>query len=294
VTCRDLGRVLVSAWQEEIKNDQTWTWTEYAAGVRDAERRWQNPARGFWRAQDLPAILETWRAVVPAERIHLVTVPPAGAPAGLLLERIAEVVGFDPAGLTEQPPWDNASLGAAATEAIRLLNVGLDHRLNQRQYGHLVKGVVVPYVVQHGKDERYGLPTEDLDWVEAESRRQVEAVASGGYSVVGDLDDLLPRRSANGRRPDEFTTAEVEAQLVVALTGLSAKYSALWWRRRKDDQPVVPPASRRVRLSSTARSVAYKSRRAGAGLADRNRYAASALGVYLKATQGHRSRAARP
>ena len=80
VTCRDLGRVLVSAWQEAIKNDLTMTWPEFAAAVRDPAARGRNPARGFWINHDLGAILATWREALPAKRIHVVTLPPAGAP----------------------------------------------------------------------------------------------------------------------------------------------------------------------------------------------------------------------
>src|SRR5680860_212693 len=35
VTARDLGRVLASAWQEDVKNDRTKTWTQFVAAVRD-------------------------------------------------------------------------------------------------------------------------------------------------------------------------------------------------------------------------------------------------------------------
>ena len=76
MTCRDLGRVLVSAWQEAIKSDLTMTWAEFAAEVQDPAARGRNPARGFWINHDLAAILATWRQVLPAERIHVVTVPP--------------------------------------------------------------------------------------------------------------------------------------------------------------------------------------------------------------------------
>jgi hypothetical protein len=62
VTARDLGRVLVSAWQEELRNDATHTWADFVGAVRDLEHRRKPPARGFWRRQDCPAILQSWAA----------------------------------------------------------------------------------------------------------------------------------------------------------------------------------------------------------------------------------------
>ncbi len=281
VTCRDLGRVLLSAWQQDLKNGKTWTWTEFTDSVRDRARRAQNPARGFWRAQDLPAILATWQQWVPAARIHIVTVPPPDAPRELLLERIATVVGFDPAQLTARARWDNASMGTSATEVIRRLNSQLDHQLNERQHGHVIKGVLVPYLVQHGSHPKYGLPVEDEDWVEAAATEQNAAVRDGGYDVVGDLDDLLPRRGGKDRRPDEFSTEELLDTALLALTGLSERYATLWWKQHRDDPAAVEPASRSVRSASAVRSLSYRTRRAGASLADRNRLAARILGGYL-------------
>jgi len=118
VTARDLGRVLASAWQEDVKNDTTRTWAQYIAAIRDPGTRGQDPARSFWMRHDLTAIIDTWASVVGAERVHIVTVPPAGAPRDLLLQRIASVVGFDPSRLTSQPR-PNESLGAPATEVLR-------------------------------------------------------------------------------------------------------------------------------------------------------------------------------
>ena len=284
LTCRDLGRVLVSAWQEEIKNDRTWTWQEYIEAVRDPARRATNPARGFWRAQDLPAILATWDGVVPPERIHVVTVPPAGAPRGELLRRVGAVVGFDPAALTEEAPWDNSSLGVAGTEAIRRLNVNLGRSLNQRQHSHLVQKAIVPFLVTEGHDARYALPAEELAWVHALAQQHQDAVVAGGFPVSGDLDDLLPRPSSGARRPDEFTTDEVLDAALLALQAVSQRYVDRWWRRRRKDRAVVEPASRSVRLSSAARSTSYQSKRSAAALADRSALAAKALALYLKAT----------
>ncbi len=285
VTCRDLGRVVVSAWQEDLKNGKTWTWQEFISSVKDPHRRAQNPARGFWRAQDLPVILQTWRQHVPEDRIHVVTVPPTGADPAVLVERIASVVGFDPTVLTEAVPWDNASLGVAGTEVIRRLNTALGRRLNQRQHGHLVNAVLVPHLVRNGADERYGLPAEDQPWVESEAGRQIDHLRDGGYDVVGDLAELMPKPSSAARRPDEVTPEEYGEAATLALAGLAERHATMWWRRRKDDQPAVPPDSLRVRWGSSTRNAAYRTRRAGASMADRNRVAASALAVYLKVSQ---------
>ncbi len=281
LTCRDLARVVVSAWQEEVKNNRTWTWPEFIAALQDPGRRGQNPARGFWRAQDLPSIVATWREVVPPERIHVVTVPPPGAPTDELLRRVGSVVGFDAALLTEEPPWDNSSLGTAGTEVVRRLNVKLDHSLNQRQHSFLVKQAIVPYLVRNGNDTKYGLPESEFDWVHAQALRHVEAIGSGGYDVTGDLEDLIPKPGKPQHRPDEFTTEELLDAALVALQAVSERYAERWWRRRKRDKPAVEPASRGVRASSAARSVSFRSKRAAADVADRNRLVARAMEWYL-------------
>ena len=122
VTVRDLGRTLAASWQEDVKNRGEWTWHEYAGAVRDPARTGTSPARGFWMRQDLTAILGVWAKAVPAARIHVVTVPPPGAPRELLVQRIGSVVGFDPAALTRQAPWANETIGAVGTELVRRLN----------------------------------------------------------------------------------------------------------------------------------------------------------------------------
>ena len=284
LTVRDLGRVLASSWQEDVKRDHTWTWDEFVRGVRDPERRDLKPGRAFWRAQDLPVILARWAAVVPAARVHVVTVPPTGAPRDLLLHRVAEVVGFDPRSLPESPERDNTSLGTAGTEVVRRLNVALGHRLNERQHSHIVNQTVVPALVRSG-DSAYGLPDEDLPWVSDEARRHVAAIQAGGHPLVGDLEDLVPRARGSLRRPDETTTDELLAASLAALAGLAERHAHLWWRRRKDDLPLVEPTSRRVRWGSEARSLGYRTRRAAAELADRNQAVAGMLARYLKATR---------
>ena len=281
VTVRDLGRVLVSAWQEGVKNDRTWTWKEFVDGVRGEHSRTRNPGRSFWLAQDLPQVISRWESSVPAPRIHLVTVPAPGAPPEELLRRVSEVVGVDPGVFTEPVARDNSSLGVAGLEVVRRLDVDLGHQLNRRQHDHVVKTVLVRALVRWGEDSRFGLPHEELDWVAEESRRQVELVRQGGYPVVGSLRDL-EAVAGSGRRPDEVTVDELLAASSAALTALSRAQARLWWRRRRDDAPAVEPQGFGVRLGSARRSLGFRARRSAAALADRNSYVARVAGAYLR------------
>jgi hypothetical protein len=282
VTCRDLGRVLVSAWQEAVKSNLTMTWAEFATAVKDPAARGRNPARGFWLNHDLPSILATWRQALPAERIHVVTVPPPGAHPGELLARAATIVGFDPAELTLPTSRDNTSLGVAGTEVVRRLNEALGHRLNERQHANVVKNVLAPRLAGSGIDARYALPAEERGWVEAEAARQVAAVRSGGYPVVGDLDDLLPREDENARRPDDVSTDELLTMSMLALTEMTERAARLWWRARKGERPRVEPAGARSRLTSNWRAAEFRARRLVATAADNNRFAGQLVGVYLR------------
>ena len=291
VTARDLARVLVSAWQEEVKNRGAWTWSQFAGAVRDPEVAARNPARGFWVRQDLPAILETWQAAVPTERIHVVTVPPAGAPPELLLERFASVVGFDPSLLTEEAPWTNETVGLAGTEALRRLNERLDQGLNQRQYDRAVKLTIVRILAERTTPIRFAVPPEDFGWVLRRGKEMAEAVRQGGFPVVGDLAELEPIRS-DGRAPDDVTDAELLDVTLTALAGLAERYATVWWARKPADEE-QPVDSVTAKAASNARAATFRGKQAAAQLADRSPVAAKALGAYLHGRAVVRRRAAR-
>lgn len=279
VTARDLGRVLLSAWQEEVKNDATWTWSEFAEAVHDPAARAKNPARGFWLRQDLAAITETWGALIPAERMHIVTVPPQGSPPGLLFERFAGVIGINSALLTEEPPWNNATVGPAATEILRRLNELLGHKLNQRQYRRVVKTIIAPAMARGLGSPKFGLPPENNAWVAARATEIVGSLECRGYSVVGDLSELLPVGSEVGRRPDDATNEELLEASMVALTELVEVHAKAWWQERKPDKKVQ--ATSTGRAVGAARGLGFRVRRRAAEAADRNRFAGKLMGIYL-------------
>ncbi|MDP3892037.1 MAG: hypothetical protein Q8Q44_12470, partial [Nocardioides sp.] len=116
-TVRDLGRAVPAMWQEGVKNGRTWGFEEYVGGVRDGGP----PGQHFWRQQAAGRIVSRWADGVGADRVTVVTVPPAGSPPELLWDRFCTVSGLQPA------PWrpserTNESLGVASTLALRALN----------------------------------------------------------------------------------------------------------------------------------------------------------------------------
>ena len=246
VTVRDLGRVAVSAWQEEIKNDQTWTWNEFVSGIKDPDRLATNPARGFWNRQDVVKVCERWEAAVPVDRIHVVTVPHPPTPSSELLTRFASVVGFDPALFTEEPAWANETVGVAATEVIRRLNERLAGRLNRRQHGMLVKGTLAPMLAQRTDPIRFTLPSAEQEWVAERAEEMISVLAARGYPVVGDLDELRPQ-VREGRRPDEASDEELLEASLDALALLSERFATAWWQRRRADEPTDEALTTRTR-----------------------------------------------
>jgi len=288
VTVRDLARVAVSAWQEDVKSDQTWTWRQFADAIKDPAQVAVSPARGFWLRQDLVKICETWESEVPAERVHLVTVPRSGASPDTLLERVASVVGFDASSLTEQPAWANETVGVAATEVLRRVNERLAGRLNQREHDKAVKNTLVPMFAQRTETKRFSLPEEEVVWLSAKAEEMIDAVEARGYSVVGDLDELRVTFTDGGRRPDDATSEELLEASLDALAMLAETYATSWWMRKKH---VVEADKRKPNIASKARGAVFRSQRQAANLADKNPVAAKAVGAVLKARDRARVRA---
>jgi hypothetical protein len=286
VTARDLGRVLVSSWQEKVKGGKTWTWREFADAVQDPEAYAVEPARSFWLEHDLLRVCETWEAVVSADKVTVVTVPRPGSSPDELLARFSGLIGIDPASLTETPAWTNESVGVAGTEVIRRLNTELTGSLNQRQQTHLVKGGLAQALARGTTLSRFRLPDEEFGWVSKRADQLVDDVAARGYDIVGDLDELRVTSVGTGRRPDSATDEELLEAAFVALGWLARRHAKLWWRHRKEDE-VVPGSGG---LGSRTRAVAFRAKQWGATLADRNRVAAKAMGAVLISRDRARAR----
>ena len=300
VGARDLGRTLLSGWQQEVVNAQTFDWRTYADAVRDPDRGAVRAGVAFWLRHDVLRVLDTWEGLVPRDRIHLVTLPPAGAPGEVLLDRFADAVGL-PAGLLRlDGPRRNTSLGPVELEVVRRLNTRLGD-LPRRQYLAVVERGIRPGV-QGRASRTLTLPPEDVGWVAERSAALVEQLAARGYRVHGDLEELRtpelstepstePGSDAVGdRRIDDVGPEELLEASEEALAALGRAHGALFGRFRRAVAPQQEEAPAAERAGSWLRAVSFQARVAGLERADGNPVLAWAARTALRRRSGPRAR----
>lgn len=218
-TARDMARQLPAVWQERVKNGGTQCYAEFLREVRD-----RTPgSERFWGLHDVPTILATWGADLPADRVHVVTVPPPGAPPELLWQRFATTIGLQPDRYRLVGAGSNRSLGAASAAALRLLNAELARDPLPRQaFDRLVKfGLATELATASARsgDARIELPEDAFAWATATARDVVARLAAAGYDVVGDLAELVPGARPDGADPDRVPVEELTDAVVTALAG---------------------------------------------------------------------------
>jgi len=212
LSVRDLARQLPAEWQENVKHRRTLTYTDFLDQICDENRSGQI-AQWFWGVQEIPEILDRWGATIPAERVHLITVPPSGGPRDELWHRFADTFGVDRS-LRPAVERTNASLGVPEVAMLRRLNLLLNDSLPNHYFRELVReGLVHRYLAQDSSSDRLKLPPEIHEWAASLSRSWVASLADSGYDVVGSLDDLVPGPAsasyADPDHPDEHQVAEV-------------------------------------------------------------------------------------
>lgn len=228
VTARDLNRSIAAMWQETVQNGRTWTFEDYRAGIeawRPGHRDESGPApesgRTFWRQQNVVRFARTWGDQVGAENVVLVTVPPPGAPRGLLWERFCSVLDTAPDGLAEAR-MGNESIGAASTLVVRRLNELLDEAgLAFPEGTELRKGLLAKQVLagRKGLEPTIGLPV--APWVREHAEHMVRTLQEAGVRLVGSWQDLTPV-DVPGVDPATVPDAEVAEAAIAGLAGVLA------------------------------------------------------------------------
>ena len=220
VTARDVARQLPSAWQQRVKAKGDITFPEYLAAVQAKA----GPGKTFWGTQDLVATLDSWGRHVPADRVHVVLVPPRTADRNLLAVRFGSVVGVDFDTLVAEDLRPNYSLDPAQVELVRRVNKvhGLSSRV---EHARTVKQFFSAQILAPRRGPSAQTPADMADWCLEVARAQVAYIEERGFQVVGDLDELLPREDDLGPALHDVTDAEVAAAAVPAIADLLTQHN---------------------------------------------------------------------
>ena len=189
LTARDLARQLPAEWQQRLKHRSG---RDFAGFMRAAQRPGNSLHARLWAAQDYADVVTRWGHGLGVEQVHVVTVPPSGAPSSLLWDRYASVVGPQLADLAPIEPAANTSLSLEQAELLRRLNQQLGDRLSAPgEYSHFVRKLFTNQVLSGRSGTRLELGGPDLEFARERSAQVVQALRDSGVHVVGDLDDLL-------------------------------------------------------------------------------------------------------
>ena len=237
VTARDIARQLPSAWQQRVKSRGRGTLPQFVRHVREP-----GPSnRGFWGQQDLVAILDRWAGDLPSEQVHVVTAPPSGSPPELLAQRFGAVVGVDFGRLHADDLRANVSLDPAQAEMLRRLNVRGPVFEDRKTHARMVKQVLAGQVLAPRRSGSLRTPPEAAAWCREVAETQVAAVRERGWSVSGDLDDLMPLDSSFGSG-EEIADGQV---LDVALDAVAELLRRLERAQSTASRTVVEASARR-------------------------------------------------
>lgn len=234
VTARDLARVVPSQWQTTLKNGKQLPWSQFVDAVCSDGRHppAQGPQTGateedagqwFWRRQDLPAIVHSWRRATGVQSVTLVTVPPAGSPPAVVGERFAAALGAGGLHLA-QPEYANSSLGAHSAELIRRMNAQTAGWDRSYQRIGVRNGLSRLVLAQRASAEpRLSLNRDQAKWLSQRALVMVEQIQRLSVPVVGDLNDLVPdaESPAPGVDPAASTDGQLLEAAVSGLTGMA-------------------------------------------------------------------------
>lgn len=209
VTSRDPARQLVSAWQERLKHGDH---RKFETIERSLHGRGRFPG-----PQNIPNLLQRWADGLPADHVHIVTVPAGSSDPEELWRRFAAVVGVRPEAVSARPTLANTTLGIAEAELLRRVQEAIGDRLQHPARGRIVsKYYANTLLAAHSRSPRPTLPERLLPDLEKLADEWITAIRDGGYDVSGDLDDLRPRP------PKDGSDTPAEADIVAAAVASTA------------------------------------------------------------------------
>lgn len=297
LSARDLARQIPAEWQENVKHRRTLGYGEFLAKITDPSRSGEL-ASWFWGVQEVPDILDRWGSTLPAERVHLVTVPKPGQPRGLLWERFSSVLGLDAADLTPDTTRANASLGVPETALVRRINMQVNKGvLRNEDYRELVRELLVHRTLSlRTGSPRLSLPPDVRAWAVDLSQEWVDVLSKRGYDIRGSLEELRPDAAvAESTESSEFSDPDHPDEHDVADAAVSAVVTMLddLGRLRESERALNARLESVYQELERSRSPWFRVKRRLVLEADKNAVAALGLDLYRRGYRRVRGRSSR-
>ena len=243
VTARDTLSLVTARWQEFVKNGATVPIDDYPETEdTDPVNEWD------WGTLDLADVLARWGAALPADRVHVLTLPRPGEPRETLWLRFSELVGIDPTRLAVTESAHNESLGVVEVELLRRVNPALTDFRSAQDRGNWIRGYLAEGKLVPRGGERFWPSAERVDELRVRGQRIADQVAAAGYDVIGDAEDLRPPSVVPERRhPDSVTDAELVAAAAEVIAAMMADVRRLTRENRAlRERASSPHPTRRV------------------------------------------------
>jgi hypothetical protein len=188
VTLRPLARILASQWQQMVQSGARTTYDDWLANLFDGTGQ----AQTFWRRHRHDELVARWAAVAGTTNVTVVAVDDRDH--AMVVRAFERLTGLRPETLSIPPDRTNRSLTRAETEAVR--------SFNELAFEAGVPPPVTAKVMRYGAATYLKLrpPTSDEPRIETPAwalaragdvaREMVDAIASSGVRVIGDLDAL--------------------------------------------------------------------------------------------------------
>jgi hypothetical protein len=259
LTARDIASLLPAEWQESVKTRGTVAWEQWLDDVISAEPAADRRRRSwFWTVHGTLANLEMWSRHIPADHVHVITVPRQG-PAGALWERFSSVLGIDAVGADLPRARVNPSLGLVEAEFLRRLNEALPGAMPDWSYTRYVKHVLAHDVLSaRARQGRLdlALPPGRQAWAREQSESLVAGLGDSNYHIVGDLADLLAQPATGGY----VAPADVSPQqlLDAAVCATAALADHTYRQTLPPRKPPQPARGLRQRVSRAMWAVLYR------------------------------------
>lgn len=215
ITARDLARSVPSAWQERLKFGLTTPLEEWRPPRAEAPR-----SEWGWRTTDPTSVAARWGAELPADHVHVVTVPRSGADPTELWRRFAAACGMPDVSVDLDLPRVNESLGAVGAELLRRVNGHLGAPLDtSREKARWLRDTLAHRVIAQRGDEPLAMTDEQYDEASSRADAAIATLTGAGHLVHGDLEDLRASRPA-GRLPGSVSDEEVLDAALAAIVDL--------------------------------------------------------------------------